>query len=71
MADFDTQKAEREHREVMNEVQRLRDSLTNELNYYWDRAPGSEQEANGNRRELYARLRDLHGSLGRLLDRLY
>ena len=49
MADFDQGEARARHEAVMQEVQSIRDGINVDiLDYYWDRAPQSEEDEREN-----------------------
>lgn len=43
---FDKDRAAREHQEIMEEAQRIRNGITTDvIDYYWDRLPTSDDDA--------------------------
>ncbi len=62
--DFDQQGADRRHRERRERLQRLRNELTEMIDYYWDSFPQSSERE----RDLEYRIRERLRSIERGID---
>lgn len=69
--DFDTSRAKRELRDVLERVQAVRNILTNDvINYNWEKQPRSEAEADRINADMRKYLREAYDRLDAILSRL-
>jgi hypothetical protein len=68
MADFDLEQAKIKQNATLDRVQKIYASLQSEVvDYYWDRAPQSQEEALENERGIHSYLKTAYADLDALL----